>query len=105
MRYLDYKNRHYVIVLEDYEYKLIDYNNGKVITTFDTDRLGLLDGSLFIEYNSKNNDKKYVYSILKNKTSEFNLDDKISINSNYFTIKNDDKLNYYNVDMKKIYTN
>ena len=105
MRYLDYKNRHYVIVLEDYEYKLIDYNNGKVITTFDTYRLGLLDGSLFIEYNSKNNDKKYVYSILKNKTSEFNLDDKISINSNYFTIKNDDKLNYYNVDMKKIYTN
>lgn len=102
MKYLSYKNKNYIVVFDD-KYSLINYKTGKIITTFDTDRLVLLDNSLFIEYT--NNDKKYVYSLLKNKTLEYNLDDKIALYSNYYTVKKDNSLEYYNIDMKKIYTN
>lgn len=102
-KYLKNKNKYYVIGKKENEYFLIDYKKNKVIKKFQTDYISINNKSLFIEYRNANNNNKIVYSINKNKTIEFDEDNKIGLYSNYFIVKENGTINYYNIDLKKIY--
>lgn len=102
--YLKQKNRYYVIGQKDEKYYIINLDDKKKIAEFNTNNIILTEGSLFIEYIDKENNYKHIYSITSNNSIKIDNDSVISIYKNYFTVKKDNKTEYYNLKLKSIYS-
>lgn len=102
-RYLKSKGKYYVLARKDKKYYLVNLKNGKTVDTFNTDNISTYSISMFISYNDLDSQEKIVYSLKNGKKLSFDLDSKVTLYENYFTVENDN-IEYYNYSMKKVYT-
>ena len=102
--YLISKNKYYVLVQKDEKTYIMNLSNKKKIAEFNSTNVILNNGSLFAEFVDKDNGEKIVYSLSTGKSNKFDKDSNISLYSNYFTVKKNGNLEYYNLKLKKIYS-
>ena len=106
--YFKSKSKELVLLEKEGNLLLYDLKNSKTITTFNSSYINDYDNSTFIKYNIYENGeymtKGYtVYNLLSGKSMNFELDNEISIGSNYIAVKKDNQKIYYNTDFKQIY--
>ena len=84
---------------------MIDINTKEEIVSFDTEDVYDInnDDSLFLMAYTSDSDK-VIYSFTTNSQKTFDGSKSIVIYTNYFTVSEDNKLNYYNVNLEKFYS-
>ncbi len=101
--YLVSKNKKYIITKKDDSYYLVDLKNSKTIKEFKTKRFRNSNNSPFIFYDDEN-DNYVIYNVVTDKEVTVKNDVDIWLRSNYVIVEEDNKYNYYNSDLKLIYT-
>lgn len=102
--YLESKGKPYVIGEKDDKIYLINIKNGKVVEEFNTSSITNSSVSTFIYYTYSDTSEKVIYNLITGKSISVPSNDKINVYSNYITVEEDNKLNYYNTNLKLIYT-
>lgn len=101
--YLKAKNKNYIIATTDDKTQLINLKNQKVVKEFNTTRLVDKYEGPFVYYYQ--NDDVVVYNILTKKEIKIKDATVNQVGSNYIsTITTSGKLNYYNSNLKLIYS-
>lgn len=105
IKYFKNKNKEYVLARKDKKVYLIDINTKEEIVSFDTEDVYDIDNddSLFLMAYTSDSDK-VIYSFTTNSQKTFDGSKSIVIYTNYFTVSEDNKLNYYNVNLEKFYS-
>ena len=101
--YLVSKNKKYIITKKDDSYYLVDLKNSKTIKEFKTKHIRNANNSPFIYYDDEN-DNYVIYNVVTDKEVTVKNDVDIWLRSNYVIVEEDNKYNYYNSDLKLIYT-
>ena len=101
--YLDSKGKRYIMAEKGDTTYLINAKNMKPVQQFNSTSVYDSSSSTFIYYidDAKN---KVVYNLLSKKTITVDKNSDLDIGSNYITITKDKKTDYYNTDLKLIYT-
>ena len=102
--YLESKGKSYVLGEKDSKMYLINIKNGKVIDEFNSSSVYDSSSSTFLYYTDKDTKKKVIYNLATNKSLVLDDHDDYDIYSNYVTVESGNKINYYNTDLKLIYT-
>ena len=103
-KYLQSKGKSYILGKKDGKNYLIDVNSGKIVSEFNSKSVSDSSSSLFINYKDKDTNKRVIYNLETGKSIEIDTTDDYDIYSNYITVEVDNKVNYYNKDLKLIYT-
>lgn len=103
-KYLSSKGKNYVLAEKDNITHLINIKNGKSVKEFNSGDVYTNTNSSFIFYNDAKTNKKNIYNLITGKSLTVDNSAYIYLFSNYMYIENDDKLNYYNIDLKLIYS-
>lgn len=103
-QYLKSVGKNYIIVRKDGKSFILDLKNNKTIYETNSSYINSYDNSTFIDYTDENN-KKVIYNLLTGKSITFDKNNSYSIYSNYVKVKNNTKTDYYNTNLKLIYTN
>lgn len=103
--YAESKGKQLIYTKKDGKMNLYDIKSNKVIVNFNTSYLsGDYGDSVFVYYKDADTKRTVVYNVINGKQLDFDENVSISNESNYFTVKKDNKLEYYNTDFKHIYT-
>jgi len=102
--YLESKGKSYVLGEKDSKMYLINPKNGKVVAEFNSSSVYDSSSSTFLYYTDKDTKKKVIYNLATNKSLVLDDHDDYDIYSNYITVESGNKINYYNTDLKLIYT-
>ncbi len=100
--YLESKGKPYVIVRKDGKESLYNIKSGKVEKDFNTYSIYTRDESTFIYYRDEETDEINVYNLITGKSAV--VKETPSMYNNYITVEENGKKNYYNMDLKLIYT-
>ena len=103
-QYLESDKKEYVMAEKDDKTFIINLKNGKTVAEFNSSSVYDSNYSTFVYYKDESTNKKVVYNLITGKTYTTDNDNNINLYSNYVTIKENNKLNYYNIDLKLIYT-
>ena len=103
------KGQKLVLLEKDDKTILMDLNNKKTITTFDSTYVTDDDDTTFLkiyEYSDNGYTKKnqIIYNLITGKSMTFKSNDNIKIYSNYIVVTEDNQKIYYNTKLEKIYT-
>ncbi len=102
-QYLKTKGKDYVYASKDNKMYIVDLKNGKIVTEFSTVNIKVDDYSTFIYYQDAENKKTIVYNLLSGKSLTIDAN-YVDVYANYITVDEDDHTNYYNTDLKLIYS-
>lgn len=102
--YLKKKGKNYVLAQKDSKTYLINLKNGKVVEEFNASYINNYTTSTFITYTDKETDKRVIFNLLTLKSIATDKSNSVSINSNFIKIKENDITNYYNTNLKMIYS-
>ena len=100
--YLTTTGKGYVVAKRSSEYYLVSTKNGKTITKFDATDVETGKNSVFVSYKDKDKKVYSVYSMISGKS--LSSDKEIAVGPNYVIVTADGKKNYYNSNLKLIYT-
>jgi hypothetical protein len=100
--YLKSKGKDYVIGNKSEKSYLLQAKNGKVVKEFDDDYLDFEPLSTFVYYESSD-DNYVVYNIITGKSAEVK-GRYIYAEPMYVMVRTDDKVEYYNKNLKLFYT-
>lgn len=101
-KYLKNRNDVELIYVEnDKKTMLYDLKSKEAVTTFDATYIYDASDSTFIKYNKTK--KTIVYNLLSRSTKTFDKDSTITLESNYVTVKKNNKTSYYNYEFKKVF--
>lgn len=103
-KYLKSKGKDFVFGEKNNKTYLINLKNGKTVAEFNTRSIYSDDDSTFISYTDKDTNKKVAYNLISGKSQEFDESAYINKYSNYIKVEVNNKKNYYNTDLKLIYT-
>lgn len=103
-KYLSSKGKEYVITRRDDKVYLLNLKDGKSAVELNTIDVNNVRGSSFVYYTDNDTKNKVVYNVITDKSLPIESGADLTIYSNYITLKKDGKLNYYNADLKLIYT-
>ncbi len=103
-QYLISKGKNYVITRKNNKTYIVDLKNGKVVEEFNTLNVHKDGTSTFIYYNDSSTNDKIIYNLVTGRTMKTTTNNSLSVYPNYITIKENNKRNYYNMDLKLIYT-
>lgn len=105
-KYLKSKNKEYVLAQKEKTTYLIDINTKEKLVQFDNSSTYDIKNSrsLFVYNTNIDNGTYLIYSLTSNKQKSFDLDSSIIFYTNYFTIKEGNKLKYYNTDLEEFYS-
>lgn len=103
-QYLKNQGKDYILASKDKKTYLVNLKNGKTITEFNSSSVISDPLSTFLYYKDKDTNKIVVYNLISGKNYTTAEDNSINIYSNYITIKENNKLSYYNTKLKLIYT-
>ncbi len=102
--YLDSKGKRYIMAEKGDKTYLINVKNMKPVQEFNSKSVYDSSYSTFIYYTDGTSKNKIVYNLLSKKTITVDKDSDLDVGSNYITITKDKKTDYYNTDLKLIYT-
>lgn len=108
-KYISSLNSQKLVLLEkDDKTILMDLNNKKTITTFDSKYITDSDSTTFLkiyEYDKNSYTKKNqtVYNLITGKSMTFKSNEDVKIYSNYIIVKKNNQKIYYNTKLEKIY--
>lgn len=102
--YLESKGKPYIMAKKDGKMYLINAKNGKTVEEFNTSSIYDYYDSTFIYYTDNTTSKVVVYNLITGKSLTFDKNTSVKAYPNYITVKQNNKLNYYNTDLKLIYT-
>jgi hypothetical protein len=104
--YAKSKGKELLIVRKENKTMIYDVKKGETTATFDTSYIsgGTGGSSIFVYYTESDGKNKVVYDVLTDKSQKFDKDAYISTYSNYFTVTEKNKINYYNTDFEMIYS-
>ena len=97
------ENKHIVLLEKDESIVVRNLKNNKDLFTFNATYVKTDYDSSFIYANDKTTQEKVVYNCISEKTMNFSKDSKITTNSNYIIVKENNTETYYNTDFKEIY--
>lgn len=106
-KYLSSKGMEYVLADNAKKSYLINLKDGKVVTEFnisDCWSIKTYEDSTFIYYEDEETGKYVFYNLITGKSLTVESASDIDLYANYVTIKENNKLNYYNMNLKLIYT-
>lgn len=105
-QYLTSKGKNYVIAEKDDKNYIINLKNGKTVVELDFDSCHIYDYSTFIYCDNYSNREKIIYNLATGKLMNIDKYDYLKIYSNYITVEKDetDKIDYYNTNLKLIYS-
>ena len=103
-KYLSSNGKEYIIAKKDNKTYLINLKDKSSVAEFNTTSINTNSYSTFIYYNDIETNNIIIYNLLTGKSISVDTKSRVTTYSNYITIKQDDKLNYYNSDLKLIYT-
>lgn len=103
-KYLSSKGKEYVITQKDGKSYLINLKDGKAVAEFNASNIYLDDDSTFIYYRDAETSQDIIYNLITGKSLTIENNTNFTIYKNYITLREDGKLNYYNTDLKLIYT-
>ena len=103
-QYLKSKGKDYVLAEKDEKTYLVDLKNGQSVKEFST--LDVYDSEMspLLKYSERGTNETTIYNILNGKSMTTKKENSVYTGSNYITIEENDKTNYYNLDFKLIYT-
>ena len=103
-QYLKSKGKDYVLAKKDEKTYLVDLKNGESVKEFST--LDVYDSEMspLLKYSERGTNETTIYNILNGKSMITKKENSVYTGSNYITIEENDKTNYYNLDFKLIYT-
>lgn len=102
--YLESKGKPYVLGEKDSKTYLINVKTGKIDGELNSTYIYDSSSSTFVYYTDRDTNKKVIYNLSTNKSLVLEKYDDYDIYSNYITIEVDKKINYYNTDLKLIYS-
>ena len=102
--YLESKGKPYILGEKDSKTYLINVKNGKIDGEFNSTSVYDNGSSTFIYYTDKDTNKKIIYNLATNKSLVLEDYDDFDIYSNYITVEVGKKINYYNTNLKLIYS-
>lgn len=82
---------------------IFDLKNNETIYEINSSYVTSYTDSTFISYTDENRNK-VIYNLLTGKSITITIDDSYNIYSNYIKVKHDKKYDYYNTNLKLIYT-
>ena len=101
-KYLKTQGKEYVMARKDDKTYILDLNSGKQVAEFNSKSIIDSSRSPFVYYKDGNN--AVIYGLLNGKTLSTSSENSIYLRSNYFAIRENNKLDYYNKDFKHIFT-
>lgn len=102
-QYLKSLGKNYIIVKKDSKSFIFDLKNNKTIYEINSSYVTSYTDSTFISYTDENRNR-VIYNLLTGKSITITTDDSYNIYSNYIKVKHDKKYDYYNTNLKLIYT-
>ncbi len=103
-QYLTSKGKNYVMARKDDKTYIVDLKNGKTVAEFDSSYIYDDETSTFIYYKDSSTNEKIIYNLITGRTLKTSDDNSLNVYSNYITIKENNKKNYYNTNLKLIYS-
>ena len=103
-KYLVSKDKNYFIGYKDDKAYIYDINKKKVVIELNTKYVDSYSNSVLISYEDKETNKTIVLNLLTLKSESFDSSLDVDVETNYFTVTENGKKNYYNLSFKKIYT-
>ncbi len=104
-QYLTSKNKNYVMANKDDKSYIVNLKNGKIVAEFDTSYIYDREDSTFIYYKNSSKSEIAFYNLITGKELKVEYtNDSFGVNSNYITILDNNKRNYYNINLKLIYS-
>ena len=103
-KYLSSKGKNYILVEKDKKTYLLNVKNGKKVVEFNSNYVDDDYDTTFLYYKDKDTSEQVIYNLLSGKTLRIHKDDSVYTYSNYVKVKSDKKTEYYNTDLKLIYT-
>ena len=83
---------------------IINLTNGETVAKFNANKIYNNEESIFVFYEDSSINKKVIYNLITGKTMETDIDNNVRLNSNYITIYENNKINFYNTNFKLIYS-
>ncbi len=103
-QYLASKGKKYVMTTKDDKSFIINLTNGETVAKFNANKIYNNEESIFVFYEDSSINKKVIYNLITGKTMETDIDNNVRLNSNYITIYENNKINFYNTNFKLIYS-
>lgn len=103
-QYLKSKGKNYILTEKDSKTYIVNLKNKKTVTEFNSSYIYDNDSSTFIYYTDSETSETVIYNLLTGKRYSTSSNNSLKVYSNYITITENNKTNYYNVDLKLIYT-
>ena len=103
-QYLTSKGKNYVMARKDDKTYIVDLKNGKAVAEFNSSYIYDDETSTFIYYKDYSTNEKIIYNLITGRTIKTNDNNSLNVYSNYITIKENSKKNYYNANLKLIYS-
>ena len=103
-KYLSSKGKEYVMAEKNNKTYLLNLKDGKSVAEFNSANVSAESDSTFICYTDTNTTEDVVYNLITGKSLSYENSADLYRYTNYITIKKDGKINYYNTDLKLIYT-
>ncbi|MBQ7239857.1 MAG: WG repeat-containing protein [Bacilli bacterium] len=103
-KYLVSKDKNYFIGYKDDKTYIYDINKKKVVIELNTKYVSSYSSSVLISYKDKETNKTIILNLLTLKSESFDSSLDVDVETNYFTVTENGKKNYYNLSFKKIYT-
>lgn len=103
-QYLTSKGKDYVMARKDDKTYIVDLKNGKSVAEFNSSYIYDDETSTFVYYKDSSTNEKVIYNLITGKIMKTNNDNSLDVYSNYITIKENNKKNYYNTNLKLIYS-
>lgn len=103
-KYLSSNGKKYVMAKKDDKTYLLNLKDGKAAAEFNSTYIYTDSDSTFIYYEDSKTNKKIIYNLITGKSISVENETNLDTYSNYITLEEDGKLNYYNMNLKLIYT-
>jgi len=103
-KYIQLKKSQNIILAEnDGKTSIVNGNDNSVLGVINSETVLSNSGSVFIYSDDYDDNKIFIYNLMNNQSMEFDKGTNFKLFSNYFTVNQNGKDIYYNVDSKQIY--
>lgn len=103
-QYLTSKGKDYVMAKKDQKTYIVDLKKGKSVVEFNSSSIQDNKTSTFIYYKDSSTNEIIIYNLITGKTIKIDSQNKLIVYPNYITIEENNKTNYYNTNLKLIYS-
>lgn len=103
-KYLSSKGKEYVMAEKDGKIYLLNLKDGKSVAEFNAFYINTYGDTTFIYYKDQETGKRIIYNLITGKSLTTEYEQNAYLYSNYMTLEEDGKLNYYNTDFELFYS-